>query len=284
MFSHTIFSLPFVIFSYLLATNGQIEFSILLWACIALFGARNGANAWNRIADYQIDLENVRTANRHLQTNKVSIKEGYFIVFCCYFIYFLAAWFISPICFVLAPIPLVLFTIYPYTKRFTNLCHLFLGLCCSLGILGAWIAGKGLFFTINLSLGVVSVEIVPLVLAIAILLWNAGFDTIYGCQDFEHDRSHNIHSIPATFGIQTGLRIAMLFHLGMIILLLSLAFVSPMLSTIYVIGIIIATLILIIEHRLVDVNNKILMKIASYRLNQVISLTICFFAIVDIYL
>ncbi len=284
MFSHTIFSLPFAIFAYLLATNGKIDGVILFWAIIALFGARNGANAWNRIADYHIDLANERTASRHLQTKKVSMKEAWIITIICYVIYLFAAFKISLICLILSPIPLVMFTIYPYTKRFTNYCHVFLGLSCAMAIFGAWIAASGLFFSLDFQTGTMTIELIPVILFTAIVLWNAGFDTIYGTQDYEHDIKHNIHSIAAKFGVKNALNIAKLLHVAMMLLLLSLVIISSSLSYIYVIGLILASFVFVLEHKIIDVHNRLLMKIASYRLNQVISLTICLFGIIDIYI
>lgn len=284
MFSHTIFSLPFAIFAYLLATDGAIDVNTLFWAIVALFGARNGANAWNRIADYHIDMANERTSNRHLQTNTVSLKEAWIITIICYLIFIIAAGQISLICLILTPIPLVLFTIYPYTKRFTNYCHLFLGLCCALAVLGAWIAATGLFFTIDLASGTFTFEMIPVVMFIAILLWNAGFDTIYGTQDYAHDTANGIHSMAVGYGVEGALLIAKLFHLLMMLCMFSLIILSPALNIIYFIGLLLASIVFVIEHNVVDVHNQLLMKLASYKLNQVISLTICIFGILDIYL
>lgn len=284
MFSHTIFSLPFAIFAYLLATGGTIDINTLLWAVVALFGARNGANAWNRIVDYQIDLENERTSNRHLQTGKVKMKEAWIITMVCYIIYLFAAYMISITCFILAPIPLVLFTIYPYTKRFTNYCHVVLGVSCAMAILGAWIAAKGLFFSIDLNTGTFTFELIPVVMFIAILLWNAGFDTIYGTQDYNHDINNNIHSMAVGFGVEGALLIAKILHLVMMLCMFSLIVISPELNVIYFIGLVIASIVFIIEHNVVDVHNQLVMKLASYKLNQVISITICLFGILDIYL
>lgn len=283
MFSHTIFSLPFAIFTYLLATGGAVNITVLLWAIVALFGARNGANAWNRIADYHIDMANSRTANRHLQTKKVSLKEAWIITIVCYIIYIIAASQISFICFVLSPIPIVLFTIYPYTKRFTIFCHVFLGFSCAMAILGAWIAASGLFFSFDLKTATISFELIPVILFIAILLWNAGFDTIYGTQDYEHDIAHNIKSMAVGFGVKGALFIARLLHFAMMTCMFSLVIFVPNLGIIYIIGLIIASIIFVIEHNVVDTKNQLIMKLASYKLNQVISLTICIFGIIDIY-
>lgn len=284
MFSHTIFSLPFAIFAYLLATGGTIDPSVLLWAIVALFGARNGANAWNRIADYKIDLANERTADRHLQTQTVSMREAWIITGVCYFIYMVAAYMISLECFLLAPIPLILFTIYPYTKRFTNYCHVVLGISCAMAVLGAWIAASGLFFSFDLANGTFTFELIPVLLFTAILLWNAGFDTIYGTQDYNHDIEHGIHSIAVGFGVDGALLIAKLFHLAMVVCMFIIGLISPELNILYFIGLLIASSIFIFEHNVVDVHNRVLMKLASYKLNQVISLTICFFGILDVYL
>ncbi len=284
MFSHTIFSLPFAIFAYLLATDGAIDINVLVWAIVALFGARNGANAWNRIADYHIDMANSRTANRHLQTQKVSLREAWVITIICYLIYIIAASQISFTCFVLSPIPIVLFTIYPYTKRFTIFCHVFLGFSCAMAIFGAWIAAKGLFFSVDFATATISFELIPVILFTAILLWNAGFDTIYGTQDYDHDIAHNIKSMAVGFGVKGALLIARMLHLAMMMCMFSLVIFAPSLGIIYIIGLVIASIVFIIEHNVIDTKNQLLMKLASYKLNQVISLTICIFGIIDIYL
>ncbi len=288
MFSHTIFSLPFAIFAYLLAVDGQVNIRILALAIICLFGGRNGANAWNRIADYKIDLVNQRTANRHLQTGKVSMVEAYIMMMIFYCIYFVAAYFISPICFILSPIPVILFTIYPFTKRFTFLCHLFLGFCCALAIPAAYIAGGNLLLDVCTNLEGINlfgncINLTPIIMFLAIMLWNAGFDTIYGTQDYNHDIEHNIFSLASRFGVEKALIFAKLFHLLMMCLLSLLIFINPNLSLIYGIGLLLGGVVLIVEHNVVDIKNEALMKLASYKLNQVISITICLFGIIDIY-
>ncbi len=290
MFSHTIFSLPFAVFSFLLATGGDVNLRVLILSIVCLFGGRNGANAWNRIADYKIDLANERTANRHLQTKKVSIREAVILMIVFYSIYFISAYFISPICFYLSPIPVVLFTIYPYTKRFTFLCHLFLGFCCAIAIPAAWIAASGHiveYCGITSSFRIYNqycLDLTPVIMFLAIMMWNAGFDTIYGTQDYEHDVKHNIFSLASKFGVKNALLLAKIFHLIMILLLVLIIFISPYLSYIYFIGLVIGSVILIIEHNVVDIKNPRLMKLASYKLNQVISITICLLGILDIYL
>lgn len=288
MFSHTIFSLPFAIFAYLLAVDGIIDLRILILAIICLFGGRNGANAWNRIADYKIDLANSRTANRHLQTGEVSMVEAYIMMIIFYFIYFIGAYLISPVCFILSPIPVILFTIYPFTKRFTFLCHLFLGFCCAIAIPAAYIAGGNMLLDVCTNLEGISIfgyciNLTPIVMFIAIMLWNAGFDTIYGTQDYEHDVEHNIFSLASKFGVKKALFLAKIFHLIMMLLLFLLIFINPSLSLIYGIGLVLGGFVLIIEHNVVDIKNENLMKLASYKLNQVISVTICLFGIIDIY-
>ncbi len=285
MFSHTLFSLPFALIAMVLATRGVPDYNVLFWGIIALIGARTGANAFNRIADRHIDKENPRTNHRHLPQNQVSLFEAYIITIGSYLIYFIAAYKINELCFKLAIIPIVLFTIYPYTKRFTNLCHLFLGFCCAMGVFGGWIAVTNHLFSIAIIDNILffDIDIIPVILFSAVLFWNAGFDIIYATQDLEHDQNHNLHSIPATFGLQASRGIAFGFHFIMMVLLFSLVIFYPF-TYIYIIGLMLASILLIMEHKIIDVNNKVLMRIASYRLNQVISITIFIAVIWDVIL
>ncbi len=286
MFSHTLFSLPFALITMFIAANGLPNQTILLFGLIALIGARTGANAFNRYADRLIDAKNPRTKTRHLPTGKLKSIEPLLITLISYSVYIYAAYHINELCFFLSPIPIIIFTLYPYTKRFTSLCHLILGIACAFAVLGAWMAVRNelLFITIeNNQLKFIQINYIPVILFIAVALWNAGFDTIYGTQDIEFDRKHNIHSIPAKFGFKNGLTIAKLFHFTMILLLMTLYFIVPEFSFVYLIGIAISSLLFLLEHKIVKPHNPILMKLASYKLNQLISLSIFTFAFLDLF-
>ncbi|MGL4589223.1 MAG: UbiA-like polyprenyltransferase [Mycoplasmatales bacterium] len=286
MFSHTLFSLPFALLTMIIAANGFPQLHILIWGIVALVGARTGANAWNRIADAEIDLANPRTAHRHLPQKIVANWEVLALTVFSYLIYFFAAFQINNLALILSPIPIVLFTIYPYTKRFTWLCHFFLGFCCALAVFGSWIAIENHLFDLTLIDGQLgfSIELIPTLLFIAVLLWNAGFDIIYGSQDIEHDRQVGLFSIPQTFGLKYGLLISKVAHLLMICLLAVVIVITPSLGSVATVGLIIATILLIIEHSKIDVHNRIIMKLVSYRLNQIISVTIFIFYSWDVFI
>jgi len=288
MFSHTLFSLPFALITMFIAAHGLPDTDIIIYGIIALVGARTGANAYNRYADRMIDAKNPRTANRHIPSGKLKSIEPILITVFSYAIYLYAAYQINLLCFYLSPIPILFFTIYPYTKRFTYFCHLILGIACAFAVIGAWMAVTNELFeiSINPSTNLISFQmnIIPILLFTAVALWNAGFDTIYGTQDIQFDKENQIHSIPAKFGLKKGLLIAKLFHLTMILLLTSLFFIVSELSYFYLIGIFISSLLFLLEHKIVKPQNPILMKFASYKLNQLISLSIFTFTCLDIFL
>ena len=227
MFSHTLFSLPFALISMIWAADGLPSAATIFWILIALIGARNGANALNRIVDKDIDKKNPRTANRHLPKGIVKNYEALGIVIFCFFIFIIAAYKLNPLCFMLSPVALFLFIIYSYTKRFTWVCHIILGITCGGAPVGAWLAVTGKF------------ALAPIILGAIVTLWVAGFDIIYATQDIEFDRKIGLFSIPAKFGLKGALYISSLFHFITILLLISLYFIMHI-GWIYLFGIFIS--------------------------------------------
>lgn len=268
MFSHTLFSLPFAIIGMIWASQGLPSFEIIFWSLIALVGARNGANALNRWVDRDIDKKNPRTANRHIPKGIIKNYEVWGIVLFCFAIFVFAAFKLNFLCFMLSPVALVLFIMYSYTKRFTWACHIILGIACAGAPVGAWLAVTGEF------------ALAPFILGAVVMLWVAGFDIIYGTQDIDFDRQNGLYSIPATFGLKGALYISRLFHFIMILLLVSLYFLMDM-GWIYLIGIFISGILLAVEHYIVSPANEKRMKIASYNINQVVSLLILIFTVID---
>ncbi|MCB2292244.1 putative 4-hydroxybenzoate polyprenyltransferase [Clostridium algoriphilum] len=258
MFSHTLFSLPFALIAMIWAANGLPSSSTIFWILIALIGARNGANALNRIVDKDIDKKNPRTANRHLPKGIVKDYEVWAIVILCFLIFVLAAYKLNTLCFMLSPVALFLFIIYSYTKRFTWICHIVLGVTCGGAPVGAWIAVTG------------KLALTPIILGAVVTLWVAGFDIIYATQDIDFDRKMGLFSIPAKFGLIGALCISSLFHSIMVLLLFSLYFIMHR-GLIYLIGIFISVILLVVEHYIVSPSNQKKMKIASYNINQVVS-------------
>ncbi|AWB43243.1 4-hydroxybenzoate octaprenyltransferase [Paenibacillus sp. CAA11] len=271
MFSHTLFSLPFAIISMVWAAGGMPSWRVIIWGLIALVAARNGANALNRVADRVFDELNPRTAGRHLPRRLLDSREVMIFVVVNYAIFIAASGMLNPLCLALSPVAIFLISSYSYTKRFTYLSHLYLGFVIASAPIGAWFAVTGQFaFT-------------PFVLGTVVMLWIAGFDIIYGTQDIEFDRSQGLWSIPSYFGLNLALWIAKGLHFIMVLLLLFL-YVFRDLGWLYLTGIGIAVLLLLAEHNIIKPTNKRLMHIASYNLNQVISMVILFCTLGDYFL
>ncbi|KXG78059.1 4-hydroxybenzoate octaprenyltransferase [Fervidicola ferrireducens] len=271
MFSHTLFSLPFSLIAMFWAAGGLPPARVFFWIMVALFGARNGANALNRLVDKDIDAKNPRTAGRHIPRGIVKEYEAFLIVIFCFAILVLAAFNLNPLCVKLLPVAIFLFVIYSYTKRFTWLCHVILGLACGGAPVGAWIAVTG------------KIQWPALVLGAAVMFWVAGFDIIYGCQDVEFDTSHGLHSIPAKFGIKNALKISSAFHVISMGLLFYLYFLMDM-GYLYLVGLIIISCFLYAEHKLVSPTNLKHVTIASYDINQIVSVIFFIFSFIDIFI
>lgn len=176
---------------------------------------------------------------------------------------------LNPLCLVLSPVALFLLIIYSYTKRFTWLCHLVLGVTCACAPVGAWLAITGRF------------ALLPLVMGAANTLWVAGFDIIYGCQDCDFDRANGLHSIPARFGVKNALFIAAGFHAVTLGLLVLVGLLSHRLGILYSIGVVIIAVLFVAEYRVVSPGNLTNVNIASYSINQLVSLTLLVFGAVD---
>ncbi|TDT60987.1 UbiA-like polyprenyltransferase [Fonticella tunisiensis] len=272
MFSHTLFSLPFGLISmFWAADKGLPELRVFFWILVALAGARNGANALNRLVDKNIDAKNPRTAQRHMPRGVVKNYEVIIIVFICFILLTLAAYELNPLCLKLLPIALILFGIYSYTKRFTWACHVILGIACGGAPVGAWIAVKG------------SIGWPALVLGAVVTLWVAGFDIIYGTQDVDFDRREGLYSIPAVFGVKNALIISTLFHISAVILLIYLGFYMNM-GWLYALGLCIISVLLFMEHIMVKPDNLKNVKIASYSINQTVSVVLLMFTALDIFI
>ena len=270
MFSHTIFSLGFALVSMLLAAQGFPKFSTLFWILICFLGARTGANAINRVIDAEIDAKNPRTANRQVPKGEMKKKEIVIFTSICFLIMLFGAYKLNLICLILSPIALFLMIIYSYCKRFTFLCHVVLGVACACAPVGAWLAITG------------KLSLIPLVMGAANTLWVAGFDIIYGSQDYEFDKANNLHSMAVQFGVKNALRIAMLFHVLTVMFLIALGLLSGELGIIYYVGVIIISILLAIQYKIVSPTNLTNVNIASYSINQLVSLTFLAFGLLDI--
>lgn len=269
MFSHTIFSLSFALISMLLAGQGKLDFRVIFWILVAFMGARTGANALNRVIDAEIDAKNPRTATRQLPQGLMNKKEVLVFVFICFAIMVFAAWKLNTICLILSPIALFLMIIYSYTKRFTWMCHIVLGITSAAAPVGAWLAVTG------------EVSLIAIAMGAANTLWVAGFDIIYGAQDYDFDTKNGIHSIPAKFGVKNALLISRAFHVLALMFLIIVGILSTELGVIYYVGLIIISGLFILQHKLVSPENLKNVKIASYNINQVISIVFLICGVID---
>ncbi|MDO8303854.1 MAG: 4-hydroxybenzoate octaprenyltransferase [Sedimentisphaerales bacterium] len=278
-FSHSIFALPFALIGLFLAAQsiGQ-KFPpfglVLLWlACMV--AARSAAMAFNRIVDHKFDIRNPRTANRELPAGKLTPEFAKRFLFCCAAIFVVAtgmfwAMYKNPWPMVFA-LPLLLFICgYSYAKRFTVLSHFWLGASLGLAPVASWVA---------VSPPAGSVIGWPVViLGLAVTLWTAGFDIIYSLADIDFDRKTGLRSIPAKLGQEGALKVSRVCHLGTVIFLAMLMLV---LGKLYIVGLILAAVILAYEHVLIDRDLKYL-NASFFTLNGVFSILFALFAIIDI--
>jgi 4-hydroxybenzoate polyprenyltransferase len=237
-FSHSIFALPFALASFVLASGGEVPWSRLLWILVAMVGARSAAMGMNRLVDHALDARNPRTASRELPSGALSRAEVWALVAVATAAFVLAAGMLNFLCLALSPVALLIVFGYSYTKRFTSLSHLFLGLALGTAPVGAWIALTG------------GLAAVPLVLGLAVVAWVAGFDIIYSCQDVDFDRREGLLSIPARLGIRRGLLVSRVLHACAVLLFLSLHVLAP-LHPIYLVGVGFVAMLLAYEHSLV---------------------------------
>jgi 4-hydroxybenzoate polyprenyltransferase len=258
-FSHTVFALPFALSSAVLAAGRGISWRQMAWILVAMVGARSAAMAFNRLADHAIDARNPRTAGRELPRGAVSRAEAWVFVAASAATLVVAAAMLNPLCLALSPVALVVVFGYSYTKRFTALSHVFLGLALALAPVGAWLAFRG------------RLEAPAVVLGLAVLFWVAGFDTIYACQDEAFDRAEGLHSLPARLGVARALRLARLFHAIAVALLAALYAVAP-LHPVYLVGVAGVAGLLVYEHSLVRADDLSRIDAAFFTVNGWISL------------
>ena len=260
-FSHTIFALPFAFSSAILAIpSSQFEWMKFIWILFAMVGARTAAMGFNRIVDSAIDLKNPRTSERDIPAGRIKKAEAYVYVFLSIILFEFSAYKLNDLCFYLSPIALFVILGYSYTKRFTWLCHLVLGVGLSLAPVGAWIAMTGEF------------HIVPILLGTAVIFWVAGFDIIYSCQDYEFDRLNNLFSIPAIIGLKNAMIVARSLHILAFFIFSSVYYFYNLHIVIYCIGMIVIGSLLIKEHRIISSENLDKVGMAFFNMNGLISI------------
>ena len=242
-FEHTIFALPFALISVLLASrdlpHGLPGIGTLCWILLAMVSARSAAMAFNRLADAEIDRKNPRTASRHIPAGLLTRAQvgGFLLVSVALFVF--AAWRLNPLCLALSPVALAAILGYSYTKRFTSLCHLFLGFAIGIAPIGAWLAVRGSF------------AVVPVLLGAAVMLWIGGFDIIYALQDYEYDSGEKaLFSLPKQVGKANALLVSRVMHCAMLALLSAIGALYG-LHLVYFLGVAVVAALIIYEQSLV---------------------------------
>jgi len=258
-FEHTIFALPFAYLGAFLAAGGPPDPWTSLWILVAMVGARTAAMGFNRIVDIPFDSKNPRTKERALPKGTIKARDAWIMVIVASGIYVLSAYELNRLAFLLSPVFLAIVLSYSYTKRFTSMCHIFLGLALSLSPTAGWIAVKG------------SIEFLPLILSTGVLFWVAGFDVLYGCLDYDFDRKQGLHSIPARWGIKKAFWISGLFHLMAFIAFISVGFQAH-LNWIYYSGLLATFALLVMQRLVVNPEDLSRMNMAFFTFNGAISI------------
>ncbi|MGA9772135.1 MAG: UbiA-like polyprenyltransferase [Blastocatellia bacterium] len=261
---HTLFALPFAFLGATLAareTGSQpLSFWIqkLIWITLAMVGARSAAMTFNRIADRRIDAANPRTATRALAAGLLDLRFAWIFTVAASLLFLLAAWQLNRLTLLLSPVALGSVFLYSYTKRFTALSHLVLGWCLSIAPSGAWIAIKG------------ELNLLPVLLSLAVMLWTAGFDILYACQDYDFDRRSGLRSIPQTLGITRALWMARAIHALMFATLVVFYWMAK-LNWIGLAGVIATGVLLVYQHSIVKADDLSRLNAAFFTTNAFVS-------------
>ena len=289
-FSHTIFAMPFALIGFFLGirhlhfldtsitppgyvliyTKWHLTIHFILVILCMIF-ARSAAMAFNRWLDAKYDAKNPRTAIREIPAGIIPPRNALFFTITCSSLFIVCTYFINSICFYLSPLALLVVLGYSYTKRFTALCHLVLGVGLSLAPIGAWLAVTGSF------------AILPILFSFTVLFWVSGFDIIYALQDEDFDRQNNLYSIPAITGKIKALRISELLHLFSIVCVIY-AGIYGHFKIWYWTGVILFTVLLIYQHLLVKPNDLRKVNIAFFTTNGIASVIFAGFVLLDIFL
>jgi 4-hydroxybenzoate polyprenyltransferase len=268
-FSHTLFALPFALLAAVLAARGLPSWPTLVKILLAMVGARSAAMSHNRLADRAIDAANPRTASRALPSGAIS--AGFVRTFLAgsVVLFLLAAASLNRLTFALSPVALALLLTYSYTKRFTWMSHLVLGLCLALAPVGAWIAVRGSFAW------------TPILLGLAVLLWTAGFDILYALQDEDHDRRAGLKSVPARWGARSALAVSAALHAAMIPLLAAVWRLSEG-GALFAAGILATTAALLYQHIIVKPGDLARINTAFFTANGFVSVILALCGIADV--
>jgi len=266
---HTVFALPFAYVGAFLSLDAWPGLANMVWVTVAMVGARTLAMSINRLVDAELDARNPRTATRELPTGALSRAQVLGLCLLSLIVFLVAIFQLDPVVRWLWPIPVVMFVIYPYLKRVTWLCHLWLGACLGLAPVGAWLAMTGTAPWEAWAIGA------------AVALWVAGFDLFYSLFDLDHDRAEGLHSWPVRFGERGVFVGARVLHSGTVALL-ALAGFGLDVSFFYWLGVVVTAALLSYEHSIVRPGDLRRLDAAFFTLNGVISVVFFAFVALDV--
>lgn len=287
-FSHTIFAMPFAMIGFflgLLKSNFQYRragnlpndamwnyyFLKLVLVVLCMVFARSAAMAFNRYLDRHFDAKNPRTAIREIPSGILKADNVLLFTIACSLLFIVCTWFINRICFLLSPVALLVILFYSYTKRFTPLCHLVLGLGLSLAPIGAFLAVTGEF------------ALLPILFSFAVIFWVSGFDIIYALQDEEFDKMHQLYSIPAWLGTSKGLRVSEILHVFSAICVIAAGVVGYF-NWLYWVGVTIFVSMLLYQHSIVKPTDLRRVNLAFMTANGIASVVFAVFVIADMFI
>ena len=268
-FEHTIFALPFAFLGAFLASGGLPPLRESLLILVGMVGGRTAAMGFNRIVDLPYDAKNPRTKDRPLVTGAIKKQEAWIMVMVSGAFFFLAAYLLNPLAFKLSPWIFIILLAYSYTKRFTPLCHVFLGLAIGIAPAAGWIAVKG------------TISLLPILISVGVLFWVAGFDILYACLDKEFDERTGLRSIPAAIGIKNAFVVSALFHVAAFFTFL-LVGIEADLGIPYYLGLIVVSVLFVMQRRVVRPDDLSRMDLAFFTLNGLVSLILFCFTAIDL--
>jgi len=272
--SHSVFALPFALLSLLAATDGRPSLRLLSLVTVAVVAARTAAMAYNRFADRDVDAVNPRTAGREIPRGVVSPAAALGLTGAASLVFVVVCWALAPLCGWLSLPTLGWLLGYSHVKRFSSLCHLWLGVALGLSPLAAWLAADGAFGPRTVA---------PAVLGAAVAVWVAGFDVLYACQDEEFDRAHGLFSLPVRLGAARAMWLARLLHASALLGFLLFGLLVP-LGWLYQVGVGLAALLLAWQHRLLRPGDLRRIDMAFFTANGTIAVVMFAIGCLDLYL
>lgn len=274
-FSHSIFALPFCLLTLFVAAGGAPPLRVVALSVLAMVGARTAAMGFNRLVDRDIDAANPRTKERALPRGLVRPRDVAALVLAGAAAFVVAAALLNRVAFALSVPVLAILLAYSYAKRFTPLSHFVLGLSLGLAPCGAWVAVKGEAFLEGAAF--------PILLGAAVLLWTAGFDIVYACQDVDFDRRHALRSLPARLGVRTSLAVSSALHVLTVALLVAAGAIAT-LSYLYYSGVALVAALLVYGHAIVSEKDLSRLDVAFFTVNGWVSLSLMAFTLLDVIL